>query len=195
MGTVNRALQPIPQRYVCKMKYADDVTTDGLGSFRFNLNSLFDPNRSGLGHQPYGFDQLAALYNRYRVVSCGWRVTSPQSVSVRQVGTLPANESTVAIASFAELKENPRAKYVTQMPGGNIQLVSGKVFIPSLMGRTKAQYMADDRYQADTGASPVELAVLNIYVASETGALVAGNLNVLLEYTVEFFDVKPLGQS
>lgn len=34
------------------------------------LNSLFDPDQTGVGHQPYGYDQLCALagpYNRYKV--------------------------------------------------------------------------------------------------------------------------------
>lgn len=192
---VNSALQPIPQRYICKLKYAEDVTTDGLtGTWRFNLNSLFDPNQTGTGHQPYGFDQLATLYNKYRVISCGWRITSPSSTANRQVGAIPANEA-VSFATFAELKENPRAKYVTQMLGGNAQMIRGKSYLPSLVGRTKAQYMADDRYQAFTTGSPAELAILNILTANQTGVPVASDVNILLEYTVEFFDVKPLAQS
>lgn len=192
---VNKALQPIPQRYICKMKYAEDVTTDGVtGMYRFNLNSVFDPNRTGVGHQPYAFDTLATLYNRYRVIACGWRITSPSSTANRQVGAIPSNEA-LTFGTFAELKENPRAKYVTQMQGGDAQLVRSKVYLPSLVGRTKTQYMADDRYQADVTSSPAELAILNILVANQTGAPVASDVNVILEYTVEFFDVKPLVQS
>ncbi len=33
----------------------------------FRLNSLYDPDLTGTGHQPYGFDQFAALYSRYKV--------------------------------------------------------------------------------------------------------------------------------
>lgn len=192
---VNKALQPIPQRYICKMKYAEDVTSDALfGLYRFNLNSIWDPNRTGTGHQPYAFDTLASLYNRYRVISCGYRITSPSSSATRQVGCIPTNEP-VTFATFAELKENPRSKYVTQMPGGNTQVIKGKVYIPSLVGRTKSQYMADDRYQALTTTDPNELAILNIFTANQLGAAQQADINVLLEYTVEFFDIKPLAQS
>lgn len=192
---VNRALQPIPQRYICKLKYADDINADGAGRFNFNLNSLFDPNRTGVGHQPYAFDTLASLYNRYRVISCGWRITAPTTATVVQVGALPANE-VLPIVSMFELKENPRAKYFVQQPGGQTIVLSGKSYLPSLMGRTKAQYMADDRYQALTTADPAELGVLNLFAAS-AGGLGQPNatLNVLLEYTVEFFDVKNVGTS
>lgn len=192
---INTALQPIPQRYICKLKYADDVYTTVAGSYTMNLNSIFDPNRSGGGHQPYGFDQLASLYNRYRVIACGWRVTAPSSTQTVQLGTLPANE-TVSVATFAELKENPRAKYVIQHVGGNVQTVSGKVYLPSLVGRTKAQYMADDRYQATVVSDPGELAILNIQASNNGGVGInAQVINILMEYTVEFFDVKPLAQS
>lgn len=187
---VNRALNPIPQRYICKLKYADDVTTDAGGRFNLNLNSLYDPNRTGAGHQPYGFDTLATLYNRYRVISCGWRITAPTTGSqVVQMGALPAN-NVISIGNMYTIRENPRAKYVVQLPGGGAQTLSGKIYIPSLMGRNKSQYMADDNYQALVTASPAELAILNIFTGTATGApLVQQNVNVLLEFTVEFFDV------
>lgn len=193
---VNRALQPIPQRYICKMKYSESITTDATGNYSFNLNSIFDPNRSGVGHQPYGHDTMLTLYNRYRVIACGYRINALLSTAANpvQVGAMPANE-VITFTSISELRENPRSKYITQNPGAATSLLSGKVYIPSLVGRTKAQYMADDRYQAQMGVSPSELAILNLTTNTSNETVVSQQLNVLLEYTVEFFDIKHLGQS
>lgn len=193
---VNRALQPIPQRYICKMKYCETITTNATGTYQFNLNSIFDPNRSGVGGQPYSHDQLEVLYNRYRVISCGYRIQGVQTATGApiQVAVIPANEVLLP-TTVSEVKESPRAKYVTVSPGAPAVYLSGKVYLPSLMGRTKAQYMADDRYQAAYGTSPSELAVLNIKTQTLSDVDSSFTCNVLLEYTVESFDVKQLGRS
>lgn len=193
---VNRALQPIPQRYIAKMKYAETITTSALGTYEFNLNSIFDPNRTGLGHQPYGHDTFQTLYNRYRVISCGWRIHfMAQTTSTPiTVTSFPGNE-VVSFATGAEAKENPRTRYITQNPGAGSTVLKGKQYIPSLVGRNKAQYMADDRYQALMGANPGELAILNIGTYNNGDVAAATTLQVLLEYTVEFFDIKHLAQS
>jgi hypothetical protein len=39
-------------------------------NYVYRLNSLFDPDQSGVGGQPAGFDQLKVLYGRYRVLAC-----------------------------------------------------------------------------------------------------------------------------
>lgn len=193
---VNRSLQPIPQRYIAKMKYSESITTDATGNFQFNLNSIFDPNRSGVGHQPYGHDTFLTLYNRYRVIACGWRINALLSTAANpvQIGCMPANE-VITFTSISELREQPRAKYITQNPGAATVTLTGKQYIPSLVGRTKEQYMADDRYQAQMGASPSELAILNLVSNTSNETVVAQQLNVLLEFTVEFFDIKHLAQS
>lgn len=197
---VNRALHPIPQRYITKMKYADFVLTDTNGQYQFNLNSIWDPNRTGVGHQPYGFDTLASLYNRYRVISCGWRIQATgvggQATAPVQIAAIPANE-VLLFANVSEIRENPRAKYIVQNPGAEAVVLSGKSYIPSLVGRNKAQYMADDRYQSLVTTSPNELAVLNIVGATTFADTPAANIqfNIVLEYTVEFFDIKHLTQS
>lgn len=196
---VNRALSPIPQRYITKMKFSADVSTGATGFHYFNLNSIFDPLRSGVPSpdQPYGRDQLALLYNRYRVIACGWRITAPNNGGNIMVGALPGNETFTGSTAFSELRENPRAKYFTQHSTGKIEMLKGKVYIPSLVGRNKIEYMSDDRYQAQIDTNPSELAVLSVGVAATNGAyLTTGQvLNVLMEYTVEFFDVKTLGSS
>lgn len=195
LNNVVTSLQPFASRFITKMKYAADVSTSAGGSYFFNLNSIYDPDRSGGGHQPYGFDNLAAIYNRYRVISCGWRITTTSgSGSVVQLGCIPSN-SGITPVNFAELKEQPRAKYIVQLPGAGAAVLSGKTYIPTLVGRTKAQYMADDRYQALVTTDPVEAAVMQVHTANNSGTMSSFIINVMLEYTVEFFDVNNVAQS
>jgi len=196
---VNRALTPIPQRYITKMKYSEVVLTNALGEFQMNLNSLFDPNRSGVGHQPYGFDQLAILYNRYRVISAGWRIQMPVQNAGNPivVGCLPSNDASLTWLDTGVMMENPRAKYITQNPGSACQTLRGKISIPKLVGRTKAQYMADDHYQAVINTSPIENAFLYIQSFNALGGTPNPTipLTVVLEFTVEYFDAKHIVQS
>lgn len=193
---VNRALHPIPQRFITKMKYSETVAVAAGGNYAFNLNSVFDPNRTGIGHQPYGHDTLSTLYNRYRVISCGYRINIAMGATTSpiQLAAMPANE-VLSFGSISELRENPRAKYITQNPSSPSVYLSQKSYLPSLVGRTKAQYMADDRYQAQVGATPAELAILNIMTADAFDAPTVATLQVVMEYTVEWFDIKHLAQS
>lgn len=197
LTNVNRGLQPISSRYICKMKYSEVITTNAItGDYAFNLNSIFDPNRTGAGHQPYGHDTLFTLYNRYRVIACGWRIQFlPSTAGIPiTVTSFPANEL-VVFPTGSEAKENPRTRYITQTVGGGAMTLKGKQYIPALVGRTKSQYMSDDRYQAQMGTSPNELAILNLQAFTSGDVPSSNTLQILLEYTVEFFDAKHLAQS
>lgn len=207
---VNYALSPFAQRYICKMKYAEvrQITGPALGGlvqYNFRLNSIFDPNLTGVGHQPYGYDQLADLYNRYRVFKVDYAISgycSDGSVNYAVVGALPANEPVVVSGGVSELMENPRAKYITQAPNASLKVLKGSISLPSLVGRSKQQYLADDRYQSLFTDNPQEAAILNIIAGTMTGTGGAGgtgtntlNLSISLVYHVECFDVKTQIQS
>lgn len=189
------SLNPIAQRYICKMKYAQTVTTGLSGVWQLSLNSIYDPDSTGGGHQPYGHDTFSTIYNRYRVISCSYRIIANRNSDTLQVVAMPSNEP-VVYTTASEYKENPRTRYVTQSPNAEVKPISGKVYLPSVVGRTKAQYMADDRYQALFGANPQEAVVLNIGAFTGSDSI-ASNVpfNVELVYTVECFDVKNLAQS
>lgn len=197
--TVNRALKPFPQRYITKMKYAEALAIVGGGpqGYRFRLNSTFDPNETGIGHQPYGRDTLVSIYNRYRVLSCKYVINAVDaSGQYIQVAALPANDNVLTL-STSDMRENPRCKYMVQAPNAALKTLKGRVSLPSLVGRPKAQYMADDRYQADANSNPAEAAILNIFFQNMADGINQLNVlfNITLEYTVEWFDVKNLGQS
>lgn len=61
----------LPQKVLVKHKYVETFTLTATGvpsSYVFRANSMFDPNLTGVGHQPMYFDQYAALYNHYTVI-------------------------------------------------------------------------------------------------------------------------------
>lgn len=196
--TVNHSLQPIPQRYICKMKYCEtNLTNLATGQYLYNINSIYDPDRTGAGHQPYGFDNLALLYNRYRVIKCGWRIESPvtNGSDYRAIHAIASNDPGITWGTAGYIRENPRCKYVTCNPGGGAPVLKGWVSMPSLTGRTTAQYMADDRYSADVLNNPAEAGILYVMTTNSNGNPVQAPIQVTLEYTVEFFDVKHVIQS
>jgi len=62
------------------MKYSDVVilaTTVGTGFTTYTLrpSSLYDPDYTGTGHQPLRFDQMAAMFQDYRVRSATVKMT------------------------------------------------------------------------------------------------------------------------
>lgn len=62
----------LPQSRRVSLRYCSNAvitsTSGTLGSHYFRATSLFDPDQTGTGHQPMGFDQMAALYNHYLVL-------------------------------------------------------------------------------------------------------------------------------
>lgn len=58
------------------MHYTTPLTLSGsaITGYVFRANSLYDPDYTSVGGQPYMYDQLAAIYNRYRVYSMSFKL-------------------------------------------------------------------------------------------------------------------------
>lgn len=59
-----------PQRLRCKLAYSDCVnvtTIGGIDDYILRGNGPFDPDFTGVGSQPVGYDELSGIYHSYRV--------------------------------------------------------------------------------------------------------------------------------
>lgn len=70
----------LPRKYTCKLRYVDEIDLDpavgGLSVTKsYRANDLYDPDSSGVGHQPMGFDQLCLFYKSFTVTKSTIRVT------------------------------------------------------------------------------------------------------------------------
>ena len=59
-----------PQKQLVELTYCDAVVVPDISSgvYQFALNSVYDPDQSGVGHQPRGHDQWSTMYKRYCVI-------------------------------------------------------------------------------------------------------------------------------
>lgn len=75
----------LPLRLSVNLIYADSFTLTGgaasYADYTFMLNGIYDPNITGTGHQPRGFDTYAGLYTQYRVHSASVRVLAANTVA------------------------------------------------------------------------------------------------------------------
>jgi len=69
---LGQAYDPFPSQIKCIMRYSEVISNNpaaGLvGHYLFRCNSIYDPNYTGIGHQPYGHDQYQLIYNQYQVL-------------------------------------------------------------------------------------------------------------------------------
>jgi len=83
--TPSKQLSAFPVRLTRTLRYNQsniiDVGNFGINAQVFRANSLFDPDLTGTGHQPNGFDALMAAYNHFTVLSCKIRVRTIQCAS------------------------------------------------------------------------------------------------------------------
>lgn len=76
----NRNIAKVAQSMRAEVTYCEygcqlDGGAGTAASYVFAANGLYDPNVTGAGHQPMGFDQLMGLYNQYTVIGGIIRVT------------------------------------------------------------------------------------------------------------------------
>jgi hypothetical protein len=187
----------IPDRLMVSLVYDQDqlslVNASTSASYLFSGNSCFDPDTSGIGHQPLYFDQFAQLYNRYRVHASQIVFELLNSTISSHVTITPTTDGTWPSSLRNALETN----YTCSIP------ISSSVFRTvkdrSISTRKiwgMQSITQDDLYQAVYSASPVRQWYWKLWGESADGVTnVSIRCNVRIVYEVEFFDRYPIGPS
>lgn len=188
----------IPDDYFCHFKYVESSLVLFNGGvavlYAFAGNDLFDPNVTGTGHQPLGFDQMMALYKRFRVHSSKIKVSLVYQTQGTQMSITPS-QSAAAPASMAVAMEQPYNKYTNWYAGiGTGAQLENDISTREITGIESINQ--DDQFAGSSTASPARLWywVLNteVFDGSTAGIL---RVNVCIDYYVELFDRVSLAQS
>lgn len=170
----------IPDRLFTTLKYRDNyvlsATSPALAIQAWNLNSAYDFDLTGTGHQPLYFDQLcgalegAALFHKYRVHAVEYtiRLMNNDANTPVTVVVVPVthNNTIVSTDDMDALCEAPYARkrqLCTGNAGSNVGTIKGTVSIKQLEGEKE---LSSNSWSAVHNASPT--AVSKLYCVAES---------------------------
>lgn len=180
-------------RYSQSFVLAAPATDELLGTYIFSANGCYDPNISGLGHQPRGFDQVMALYDHYTVVSstCTVRYLNTNGAARPYVG-IAVRDSAEVFPDMDTLMEygnkvvstRPLSRSATSDNGGNSTstILSTKCNVSAFLG--KKDIVSDSETKGSSAANPAEQVYYHVVAGSPDGN--AANIQCIVSLT---FDV------
>lgn len=200
-----------PDKLVTNLRYVDTFRLTGNagvpGSNVFRMNSLFDPDLSGVGHQPMYFDQLCGAagtgpYLKYRVL--GSKITVKYCVE-NAPATAAANIGPIVVglqmttttglygSSLSALLEASGSTWTwlgDKAGGNNVKTLTG-TYTPA---RDLGNDPGDDTVAANYNANPSQQYCAVPWKIDTVGAAVVTCI-VQIDYRTEFYDRNEVAQS
>lgn len=189
-------LNPFPNTKLVRHKYCDVVPLVSLGAgliqrYQWRANSTYDPDYTGVGHQPMFRDEMAAQYNYYTVLSARLIVTIPNgNGNERRWCLFCDDEDTIPTSTRYQVEE----QHAVYLPGGKLD----KRYLPLRLTAwydavkwnktSRSGLMADDLQKVasndNPGAKAVKYFSLTCQPMTATDTLDAINIHVQLYQTV-----------
>lgn len=209
--TIQRGMYPFQPAYFVKLVYGVNVTITTAGSSALStnsllrMNSLFDPEQTGVGHQPFMYDSLTAIYNRYQVYGASYKLTFTDpnqdgllmGVSARDAANTTASMSGKSVDYIVE-RRLTNMKSVNNT-GSQKAFFNGYVNIQQVLGVTRAQYNSAeaDIYDAAVTASPTESVVLDMFLIDPNALVATASIRIIgtITYYARMFDLDDPAQS
>jgi hypothetical protein len=183
-----------------KLIYQELVAIDpGINSAAvhvFSANGLFDPNVTGIGHQPRGFDQLMALFDHY--------VVPRAKMTARFSSTVPENKGNYCIFVHISDTASPSTSttYYAESPYTVRKLFSQRNVDPVVhMEIDNLQFLQRSIGASDlkgtTSYNPPEQAYFHVgcFAQNPGSDLAAVDVDVQIDYIAKLFEPKQPGQS
>lgn len=198
---VNKGPFVAPDSYSTKLIYTFSSSIQSSSGarqlYQFRLNDCYDPDYTGTGTQPTGFDELMALYKYFRVSGSSFEVMATNATgNMCDLGIIGTDTATIPGTTLDGFVGNPLAKreigIFAQRPA-HLKLYSStaKVF-----GVNPDTVRDDDTYSGSASASPTSDAYWTLaYQSLDRTNTTAVYYVVKIVYYVTFYGRQVLDQS
>lgn len=158
----------------------------------YRLNSLFDPDETGVGHQPYGYDQITPLYRNYKVnaVRVKFTLTDPTADGMQFAFMCvpPGGSANLQGKDVGAIAERPMC-HVRAIPdnGVPVEMVQ-HIPIAAVSGLTAMQFEANTDFAALVTTHPALIPRLLFSVVNTAGVSASLTIRVDLEFDCVFYE-------
>lgn len=197
--TMGRSLG-FPREKNVRLKYSDYISmlggTGSMGKYYYGANTLYDPDITTTGHQPYCWDQWIALYNHAYVRSSVIKITGYNTGgTIAVIGVYLSDDSTVYSdwTTFSESNRGTMKVMPYQTNQEKPAVVTAKFNHSSFF---KGRPNGGAEFLNTVSANNSELAVYSIYLQDSQRAGDAGFKGIIeVVYDVVFTEPKDLAAS
>lgn len=187
-----------------KFRYVDKITLNpvagGSATYSYRANSLYDPDFTGTGHQPIGFDQLMNFYNHYTVLGSRLKVTFVATGSNPLTGAaivgIELSGSSPATTAINDLYEQGRSrmKIMTNANADQKVVVNHNLSVKKFLGQNP---LDEDANAGTAAANPTEVIFFHVFATGIDTTTDPGQIDVIveLEQVAMLHEAKPLAGS
>lgn len=201
-GMSIRSLSLFGQRTRRVVQYAENFIgiSSGAGTtggYVFSANGLFDPNITGSGHQPMGFDQMMIFFNHYTVTRSRIRVQYETTTAAAPTVALAVSGSSSIVASSTQLMETGRIA-LSWPTGSGVADSHGSLQASCNLGQFQGlrNVIDDPDMRGDASSNPAEQVYYIVYAWYPVDAtVVSAALQVLIEFDTIFHEPRTPTQS
>jgi hypothetical protein len=195
LGTevIQRTLPLFPSSVQKRLRYSTNITlgstAGAVASQVYAVNGLFDPDVTGTGHQPMGFDEMMIYFNHYIVVACHMTVVAKNASATKMTVSVRQDASSTPITVIDRLVEIGGG-VIEYLEYSTTALATKKLQISfdiaKMQGVSRIALTADSALRGTSVANPSELsyAHLQIWDAAAASGTVAND--VILEFDAIF---------
>lgn len=187
---------PLPSQFRTTLRYStyQVVINPGaagtVSSHIFSANGLYDPDITGTGHQPIGFDQFMAMYDHYVVQRSRMTIqVSNRDGSYSQVVVLSLQDDVTATGNLDTMIENGQSVNAMVTPAGGSKAhctLSLSADVLKFLGKKTGDA---SEIKGSASANPTEQCFFHISIAPNQGVDSSQcDVVVLLEYDVMFVE-------
>lgn len=199
-----RSMPLFPTRVMKRLRYSTPFyltsSSGAVATYIISANGLYDPDITGTGHQPMGFDQMMLFYNHYCVT---WAkitiIANNQSTTVPCTVVVRYDASGVPITvSDRILEAGGCVSTHLDVFGSTASMkeLSLVVNIPKLQGIPLETVISDPSLTGDSLGNPIEQSYFHISLFQTFGLTVSSvNFDIIVDYISYFSEPKTPTQS
>lgn len=173
-------------------------TTGAIGNYFFRANDAFDPNQTGTGHQPMGFDQMMLLFEQFYVLRANIKVRFNNTGNNTAVVGVALTPDTTSIVPESSQEQGLLKSRICMKSGetADHQVITLTCDTPSYFGVKRQPYIASSLYQGTAGNVPTEVCYFKLFAYSlDAASTVTISFDVTISYDVFFQEPRQLGES
>lgn len=182
-------------------KYNDLITLTSNGgaqvNHNFSANGMYDPDVTGVGHQPMYFDQMTALYNHYTVIGSRIKYVC-MSDSVVQGGAqialyLNDDSGVVPTISSGSIFEQPSSKAIMMPAGSNERFTRELNFsAKKTFGGRSGDFVSNSLFRGSSVSNPTDQEMFTLSIRGINLANVTIDVQVFIEYICIWSELKDI---